>query len=95
MVSHLKPNQSMLVSHKVPYLGPHCSCFINDLPSHILNSLVNIYADDTSLYRCTSSDVDDHTAAADLSSDLEQVVQWGKDWFVTFNASKTKARIIP
>ena len=64
--------------------------FINDLPNHILNSLVNIYADDTSLYRCTSSDVDDHTAAADLSSDLEQVVQWGKDWFVTFNASKTK-----
>ena len=64
--------------------------FINDLPNHIINSLVDIYADDTTLYRCTSSDVDDPTASADLSSDLEQVVQWGKDWFVTFNASKTK-----
>ena len=36
------------------------------------------------------TDVDDVKAASDLSSDLEQIVQWGKDWFVTFNASKTK-----
>ncbi|MEL7340328.1 MAG: reverse transcriptase family protein, partial [Bacteroidota bacterium] len=64
--------------------------FINDLPKHIINSLVDIYADDTTLYRCTSTDVDDVKAASDLSSDLEQIVQWGKDWFVTFNASKTK-----
>ena len=28
--------------------------------------------------------------ASDLSSDLDQTVQWGKDWLVTFNASKTK-----
>ena len=64
--------------------------FINDLPNHIIESLVDIYADDSTLYKSTSSDVDDPTVASDISSDLEQVVQWGKRWFVSFNAPKTK-----
>ena len=63
--------------------------FINDLPNHIIQSLVDIYADDSTLYKSTSSDVDDTAVASDLTSDLEEVVQWGKRWFVSFNAKKT------
>ena len=64
--------------------------FINDLPNHIINSMVDIYADDTTIYRCTSKNVDDEKVASDLSSDLENVVEWGKTWHVSFNPSKTK-----
>ena len=64
--------------------------FINDLPDHIIESLVDIYADDSTLYQSTSSDADDSTVAKGLSSDLEHVVQWGKRWLVSFNAPKTK-----
>ena len=64
--------------------------YINDLPKHIINSLVDIYADDTTVYKNISTDVDDRKVASDLSSDLKQIIQWGKDWFVTFNPSKTK-----
>ena len=32
----------------------------------------------------------DLNLASDLSSDLKQVVKWGKTWLVTFNSSKTK-----
>ena len=64
--------------------------FINDLPKHIISSLVTIYADDTTLYGSTSVSVSDQKLATDLSDDLEHVVQWGKTWLVSFNASKTK-----
>ena len=61
-----------------------------DLPKHIFSSLVSIYADDTTLYGSTSVSVSDQKLATDLSDDLEHVVQWGKTWLVSFNASKTK-----
>ena len=64
--------------------------FINDLPDHIISSFVDIYADDTTMYGCTADDLSDSDLAAGLSADLEQVVQWGKAWQVTFNSSKTK-----
>ena len=64
--------------------------FINDLPDHIIKSLVSVYADDTTLYGRTSKIQDEESLAADLSSDLENIQNWGKEWLVTFNASKTK-----
>ena len=64
--------------------------FINDLPDHIITSFVDIYADDTTMYGSTAEDLSDCDLAAGLSADLEQVVQWGKAWQVTFNSSKTK-----
>ena len=51
---------------------------------------MQIYADDSTLYQSTSSVTDDPMVAAGLSSNLEEVVQWGKRWFVSFNAPKTK-----
>ena len=64
--------------------------FINDLPNHIIKSLVSVYADDTTLYGRTSKIQDEESLATDLSSDLENIQNWGKEWLVTFNASKTK-----
>ena len=64
--------------------------FINDLPNHIIKSLVSVYADDTTLYSHTSKIHDEESLASDLSSDLENIQNWGKEWLVTFNASKTK-----
>lgn len=62
-------------------------CFI-DLPENILQSLVNIYAEDTTVYRCTSKSLDDLVVV--LSSDLALVDHWGKDWLVKLNTPKTK-----
>ena len=64
--------------------------YINDLPNHILRSFVDIYADDTTIYGSTTKTVNDQVLSDSLSSDLEHVVEWGKRWLVTFNASKTK-----
>ena len=64
--------------------------FINDLPKNTLKSLVNIYADDTTVYGSTSETADDQSLAEHLSADLENVVEWGKTWLVSFNSRKTK-----
>ena len=64
--------------------------FINDLPDHIIKSFVDIFADDTTLYGSTSNKITDRDLADSLSSDLDSIVQWGNNWLVTFNASKTK-----
>ena len=64
--------------------------FINDLPDHILLSLIDIFADDTTVYDTTSKRMNHDTLATALTIDLNNVVEWGKKWLVTFNASKTK-----
>lgn len=43
--------------------------FINDLRKNILNSLVNVYANDMTIYVCTSKTLSGQTLATDLSSD--------------------------
>ncbi len=66
--------------------------FINDLPEAI-DSQVGIYADDTTIYSCLknkSSVADKTNLAVRLEMDLQSVVNWGKNWLVNFNASKTK-----
>lgn len=62
--------------------------FINQKSKNILWSLVNIYVDDRTVYRCTfSQNLDDQNLAANLTSDLDLVAQCGKDWLVKFNTS--------
>ena len=66
--------------------------FINDLPDHVLCKLA-IYADDSTLYSClgkSSTLFDKVELAANLEYDLRSVVEWGKEWLVTFNSCKTK-----
>merc|ERR1712215_258105 len=50
----------------------------------------SIYGDDTTEYGCTSANVDHQSLAYDLSADLNQTIEWGKSWLVSFNAGKTK-----
>ena len=64
--------------------------FINDLPNDIIRSLIDIFADDTTLYGHTSCHVTDEILADSLNTDLNHVVQWGKKWLVGFNSLKTK-----
>lgn len=64
--------------------------YINDQPRNILRSLVNIYADNTTAYECTSQNPDDQSLSADLSSGLAITNQGWVYYLVTFNTSKTK-----
>ena len=64
--------------------------FINDLPDDVLASFIDMFADDTTEYGVTSKSYHHADLAADLTSDLSIIVQWGQMWLVTFNATKTK-----
>ena len=59
--------------------------FINDIPDSI-NSTVNIFADDTKLFRSVTSD-EEHVV---LQSDLDMLADWSETWQLKFNASKCK-----
>ena len=65
--------------------------YINDLPDNVICDIA-IYADDTALYsKCDqASDLwQQLKLASELESDLKNTVNWGKKWFVDFNAGKT------
>ncbi|CAE1315900.1 unnamed protein product [Acanthosepion pharaonis] len=66
--------------------------YINDLPDAI-TSQVGIYADDTPIYSCLknkSSLADKTHLTVRLEKDLQSIVNWGMNWLVNFNFSKTK-----
>ena len=66
--------------------------YINDLPDDVICDIA-IYADHTTLYsRCDrASDLwQQLELASELESDLQDTVDWGKKWFVDFNAGKTQ-----
>lgn len=51
----------------------------------------SIYANDTTIYSCLNIKPDQFNKGkltADLKSDLQSVVNWGKQWLVKFNTSK-------
>ena len=59
--------------------------FINDLPNSI-NSQVQIFADDTKLFRAIESIADNIS----LQKDLDKLLKWSSDWQLPFNISKCK-----
>ena len=66
--------------------------YISDLPDDVICDIA-IYADDTTLYsKCDrASDLwQQLELASELESDLGDMVDWGKKWFVDFNAGKTQ-----
>ena len=66
--------------------------YINDLPDDVICD-ITIYADDTTLYsKCDrASDLwQQLELALEFESDLQDTVDWGKNWLVKFNAGKTK-----
>ena len=65
--------------------------YINDLDDVICNTA--IYADDTIIY-CKCDQVSNLwqqlELASELESDLQDTVDWSKEWLVDFNAGKTQ-----
>ena len=62
----------------------------NDLPDNVICNIA-ICADDTTLYsRCDqASDLSQQLElASELESDLQDTVDWGKNWLVDFSAGK-------
>ena len=57
--------------------------FINDLPE-VVESLVQMYADDTKLF----SEVDNQQQRLILQKDLTSLVEWADKWQLRFNADK-------
>ena len=51
-----------------------------------MNSTVNIFADDTKLFRSVTTD-EEHVV---LQSDLDMLADWSETWQLKFNASKCK-----
>ena len=96
MVLDGKSSQEYLVNAGVPpesILGPILFLlFIKDLPDDVICNIA-MYADDTTLY-CKCDQASDLwqqlELASELESDLRDTVDWGKKWFVDFNAGKTQ-----
>lgn len=55
----------------------HVQLKINDRFKTIIKSLVNLQADDTTVYECISQNLDDQILTADGSSELTFTVHWG------------------
>ena len=65
--------------------------YINDLPNCVPDAQVSIYADDTVLYRFSSSSSD---LEANLNADLQKIGDWLINNQLTLNTSKTKVMLI-
>ena len=63
--------------------------YINDLSDDVICDIA-IYVDDTTHYsKChQASDLQQLELASELESDLQETVDWGKDWLVDLNAGK-------
>ena len=91
-----KSSQEYSVNARVPQSSILCPTlfllYINDLSDDVICDIA-IYADDTTLYsKCDrASDLwQQLELASELESDLQDMVHWGKNWLVDFNAGKTQ-----
>ena len=60
-------------------------CYINDMPETIV-SIIQMYADDTKLFRKIDGEIDRRA----LQDDLDRLVLWAKKWQLKFNVEKCK-----
>ena len=66
--------------------------YVNDLPDDIISNIA-IYADDTTLYSKCNQGYDlwqQLELASELEPDLQDTLDWGRQWLVDFNAGKTR-----
>ena len=91
-----KSSQEYPVNMGVPQgstLGPTLFLlYINDLPDDVICDIA-MYTDDTTLYSKCDRAFDlwqQLELASELESDLRDMVDWGKEWLVDFNAGKTQ-----
>ena len=96
MVLDGKSSQEYPINVVVPQgsiLGPTLVLlYINDLPDDVICDIA-IYADDTTIYsKCDwASDLwQQLELASELESDLQDTLDWCKNWLVDFNAGKTQ-----
>lgn len=69
-------------------LGPFLFLlYINDISTHLDNTVIRLFADDTSLYIIVDNDI--LTSANSLTHDLGKIKQWSDMWAVEFNPNKT------
>ena len=66
--------------------------YINDLPDSIVSQLV-MYADDTTLFNSTERpNIHTRQQLCDvMNKDLQAITEWGTEWLVAFNSSKTQS----
>ena len=67
--------------------------FVNDMPLHLNNSTINIYADDTTLFLSASWNNITFLFQA-LSNDSENIEKWSTENKMYFNTEKTKALLV-
>lgn len=92
-----KQSSMTFVHHGVPQgsiLGPLLFiAFINDLPLHVGSSMIDLYADDTTL--TSSSNYDSiNLLQESLNNSITEVVDWATANKLPINESKTKALLV-
>ena len=60
------------------------SLYVNDLPEHIENASISLYADDAKLYSAISSE----QSIVDMQIDIDQMTRWCMEWRLSVNPSK-------
>jgi hypothetical protein len=59
--------------------------YINELPEvPLVQNVAKLFADDTKLYATVNNTNDERK----LQGDIDRLMQWSKDWLLTFNKSK-------
>ena len=75
-------------------LGPAlCLLFVNDIPLHLTNSTVDIYADDTTI-TASAHFLDLCSMTQRLNSDLDVVQRWASCNKMFINKKKTKSLLV-
>ena len=89
-------SDSLLIKQGVPQgsvLGPALFLlFVNDIPLHLTNSTVDIYADDTSI-TASAHFSDLCSMTQHLNSDLDAVHRWASCNKMFINKKKTKSKL--
>ncbi len=68
--------------------------FINDLPKAVKRSVVDIYADDTTISASAAWESAPTAIQDQLQEDMDEVVKWTYDNKMVLNASKTKTMFV-
>lgn len=88
----------MTITNGVPQgsvLGPLLFIvFVNDLPKAVKKSVVDIYADDTTISASAVWESAPTAIQDQLQEDMDQVVKWTHDNKMVLNASKTKTMLV-
>ena len=58
--------------------------YVNDLPAHIENAKISLYADDAKIY----SEITDKKSVQNLQSDIDRMVDWCQQWRLSLNPDK-------